>query len=348
MNILLTGMTSLQAGARETTDEYCSPFLLFKQIFAELGHTVTHREVWPGEDLSQFDLALVGIHAFNSIVTLRYKHGALWAASQLPHAVVVDDMQWSDIHHSVTNGNAYWKCSHLDESQMRRWRAASKVSKKIEAVRKHWAESFDLCLFTMFKWGDHERFSERHSIREILDWDPSPWVPAVVDPSAKVEKHLRWVCACLRNQDAWLDSLDLKWPVVKRYKPWIGEKKIKEAPMWRKPEHDLVREDYATSWGNLAYLHPDTAGTGWWRVRFNYVIEQCRTVMSADPREVASLGEPFLVKRSDIEKMLPHQLESLANEQRTVWKRWSTSADKERRRLQEYVQKICLEGSPIE
>lgn len=347
MKILMTGMTSLQAGIRETTDEYASPFLMFTKIFNELGHTVEHREVWPGEDLSSYDLALVGIHAFNSIVTIRYKYGALWAASQLPHAVVCDDFAWSDIHHSITNANVYWKCSHLDKSQLERWTAASKKSKEIEAVRKRWASSFDLCLFTMFRWGDRSKITKKHAVRKILDWDPSPFVPVWTKPRNSLEIERRWICACLRNRDAWIDSLGLQWPIIKRYKPWIGEKRIKNPPIWRIPEAQLVREEYATTWGNLAYHHPDSAGTGWWRVRFNYVLEQCRTIMVAPEEEVAPLGAPFLITPAEVEDMNDSELQGLAHDQWRTWSSYTPTREEEVARLAGFLETIKTEGGPF-
>ncbi|UOF80076.1 hypothetical protein [Caudoviricetes sp.] len=348
MRILMAGMTSLQSGIRETTDEYVSPFTMLTKILTELGHEVEHREVWPGEELrGRYDIALVGIHAFNSIVTIRYKHGALWTASQLPHAVVVDDFQWSDIHHSVTNANAYWKCAHLDKSQMERFKAASKVSMEIEAVRKRWGQSFELCLFTMFRWGDRARITQKHPIKRILDWDPSPFVPRWTEPLPRERVQRRWVCACLRNRDEWIESLGLTWPVVKRYKPWIGEKKVKNAPQWRVPEAQLVRDEYATSWGNLAYLHPDSAGTGWWRVRFNYVLDQCRTVMVAHQAEVSALGEPFDVRPGQLELMSSQQLHNLAAQQWATWRSFTPSHDEEVARIASFLDVIAKEGRPI-
>lgn len=342
----MTGMTSLQCGIRTTTDEYVSPFTMLTRILVGLGHTVEHREVWPGEELKgRYDLAFVGVHAFNSIVTIRYKHGALWTASQLPHAVIVDDFQWSDIHHSSGSANAYWKCAHLDRSQMERFKAASKVSMQIEAVRKHWGQSFDLCLFTMFRWGDRAKIYKRHPIKKILDWDPSPFVPRWTEPLD--QRHKRWVCACLGNKDAWIESLGLSWPVVKRYKPWIGEKKVKKAPMWRIPEAQLVREDYATSWGNLAYHHQDSAGTGWWRVRFNYVLDQCRTVMVASPQEVKALGPAFEVTPQEVENTSVVGLTRLAEAQLSAWRQLTPTREEELARIVGFLDEIKKDGHPI-
>ena len=70
MRILVTGMTPQHINSQGRDGQYDNNWdILAAKGLPDLGHDVDWRETTPGEDLSSYDMAVVGVHALNGLQT---------------------------------------------------------------------------------------------------------------------------------------------------------------------------------------------------------------------------------------------------------------------------------------
>lgn len=303
MKILLTGCTNIQALAeRRQRYTYVLLYDMVHDGLVELGHEVDWRPVTPGEDLKgEYDLALVGLAAMNGFLTSTHKWGALWAASQLPHAVVFDDWQVKGICGSIRIQSTLWSLGVVDAQAHA---AALPYKREIEAQRAAWASKMDHVIAPLFNWGDRAIFEDNHSMGRLWTWDPSPHI-AFPELRPGVEKQRQWACAALANKDAWLARYDFSWPVERRFKGGLPRLKT---------ETEIVLDCYQPAWGVLSPAVAGLDGSGWWRARFNFAAHVC-SVLWGEPAELAPLGSAYHLPLAEIEAMRDSDLSELASAQ---------------------------------
>ena len=163
-----------------------------------------------------------------------------------------------------------------------------------------------ITLVPKFTWGDGSKVTHTLTSREWCYADLSPYAEEFNTPIPSDDvRSKQWILGVLSDQHKWLEKMGLSWPVE-----YIGGRASKADT--KLTERELV-ERYANSWGVLSPKYPH-AGSGWWRNRVVYTA-RTRSLMLADPAEVAPLGGPFLVKASEVEAMNGSQLRELADAQ---------------------------------
>lgn len=321
MKILLTGFTQRMVNSQKLRYDYLTSVYLLKDALLELGHEVEHRTVQFGENLHDFDLALVGIGPPRSF-TARHIVGSSWAAQSARRVLFYCD-DWSianmgtSIRTTVKSFDKYlkWFTENLGQP------ITDVESKSVQAMLQdmlYMAPNFPL-LAPMFPWGRHKSLLEDNLPEvKLIPWDPTPLVHelafAKVEPEAKKKQ---WVCATLQNHDDWVADQHCSWPVR-----WMGNRRKGED---YKPENEVVQE-YADSWGVLCPRY-NRSGSGWWRVRYQWAA-MTRSVLRCDRSDSCYMGDPHQQPLHSIEARGVGELAALAEAQ-AEWFYAKTSTKKE-------------------
>lgn len=325
--LLLTGSTAMQVGSRKTQMGILTSMACWKTAFEEMGYDVDWRIVIPGEDISRYDVVACSLNKPN-VRSASYVDGVVWSLAQRRDALImVDDWQVSGV---VSD----FKSASATEERFFRLR----VDENGKAT----------------KYSTDNRKTREVILRKAVALGNSTWPHVVVPPiigdgnvgllnlpgyvipidptqfarryeAVVAKKKLRWVQASLLEKPAPRTS----WPLVSY--GWRNASKGQggygKNAQERIKEEDLMKV-YCESWGILSPAHPH-AGSGWWRVRYLMSADAC-CVLSADPKEAACLGEPYLTAAGDegiklVESLTSGKLRRLAIDQRERFKEitWS-------------------------
>lgn len=323
LRILMTGFTTRMFNSANLKDKYMTSEPKLAQLLRELGHDVDHRKVTPGEDLSRYDVAVLGIHKIQSLGSTG-ADGTAWAFASIKRRILFcADWAIEETGFDLQNALDNWERVLGYRLKNHGTTADSGVHIKT-MLQSIMTERLPL-LATFFPWGDHDLIVNRVNSRtqkknfpatKIFAWDPSPLYNEelrvrhgiLADYQPPKDRKRQWVYAALQDEgDKWAErSYYFKWPVI-----WHRNKKTNNT---RIPESDLLNE-YAASWGILAPPYK-ADGSGWQRVRFNHAAA-LRMVMMCDGRDSRFMGEPYRLFAPDVEKMSDDQLRDLAEQQRT-------------------------------
>lgn len=291
--------------------DYVTSVYLLVDALRSMGHEVDHRRVTFGEDLSKYDLALVGIGPPKSL-TARHVHEACWTLREAKKSMLYCD-DWSI---AAAGGNTrsaircmpQWsKFMSFDEYQ----------TECVTAGLMHILEGRWPLLAPMFPWGTHTKLVQNNLDNlPLYAWDPSPYLEdgawQLASKLPNTMKEQRWVYATLQEHDKWLDTLNPQWP-VERYGSYRAEDKyISES---------LLLDRYAASWGVLCPAYK-SQGSGWWRVRYHHAAALgCVLKCSIEDGMAMSSGSlmsqnVYTWRMDDIENMHPPELAKLAGAQR--------------------------------
>ena len=307
---LVTGCTSQQVGGTAGL-KYDTISSLLATVLEASGFAVQHRKAEVTEDLSQFDLVVVGLAPLNSLNTLNI-FSALWAVGEaerlgIPLAISIDDWAFKKLrggYAGVLKDPASLTKPFFEFKKDFAW-AKEHNDELIEVVLRLVDREWPKLLVPAFTWGDFDLLKKNLSwAPEQLYWDPSI-VARKYDTVIPEERVRAWVLGALVENDRWLDKLGLEWD-VKRFGKLPKEKGGKAE---RVMESVLVQA-YADNRGviSIPYYH---AGSGWWRNRYVYAAST-RSIVLASNDDVRALGESFLLKPQDIERMSDGELDALA------------------------------------
>jgi len=305
MKILLTGPTQRMVNSQKLRYDYLTSVYLLVKVLTALGHTVDHRRVQYGEDLSKYDLALLGACPPKSF-TSRHITGTAWALEKVKRSVLFcDDWSIANMGTMVRNTLKNWK-------QYTDW--FGKLEKPLETSEEAAVKTFLTrvthdntlrLLAPMTPWGNHKTLMDGNlPVTQLRWWDPSPVVvvPSYQPAKARVKQ---WVYATLQKHDVWLDKLNCKWEVAKFGNSRSGHEYV--------PEKEILQV-YANSWGVLCPRY-NRAGSGWWRVRYHFAAH-VRSVLKADIIDAAYMDDSYKKSVKTIEELSPAELEKLAQKQR--------------------------------
>ncbi|WJZ48540.1 glycosyltransferase [Actinomycetia phage DSL-LC01] len=313
IKVLMTGYTAQHIGSNRKLIKYGAVADLFAEIFEAGGCEVEHRRAIPDEDISGYDLIVCGQISLAALGST-YLYGALDVVSRAREngcglMFYIDDWQ---VHNLLTS----LKTINKDSNRLVRESLGS-ARADLEWARAHVDRIFPVAqalmhrpwpvtLVPKFTWGDGTKVTQGLTSREWVYADLSPFAEEfnTAIPSDE-DRKVQWVLGVLSDQRKWLEKMGLSWPVE-----YIGGRSSKADQ--KLSEKELV-DLYAQSWGVLSPKYPH-AGSGWWRNRFVYTA-RTKSIMLADPEEIAPLGEPFLVKGAAIEAMSKQQLRELADAQ---------------------------------
>jgi SAM-dependent methyltransferase len=324
LRVLVTGLSPMQCN-RGNRLKYSSVIDLYVACLRWAGHEVDHREWTPGEDLSVYDVAIVGQIPWNSI-NARHVYTVCDVigrarASGTGLVFAIDDWQFRQIHQSVRslNKNSDRLFTSVKGRTNREW-AEGEGRPMVDAVLNAMAtRPWPTTLVPAFEWGDHQLLKpDGIPSSKIVYMDPTVFQQYACDRATPDERVSRWVLGTLSNQLPWVEKLGIEWPVE-----YFGTAPSKAKQ--RLKEGDLVQV-IAQSWGNLCPPYPHSGG-GWWRCRYVYSAK-ARSIMLADPKEVKALGDPYLQPAHVIENMSTEQLTELAEAQADALRVHSWSADR--------------------
>lgn len=334
MRVLITGLTPTQCG-RPGRFKWLVVPALFATALRRAGHTVEHRPTQPDEDLTPYDVILMGLVPPGSIAA-RHVYVAMdtiFRAKSAGAALLfyVDDWQFDKIMSGCRNkhkqpwglyttikGRTFREWAETDEGRRR-------VGLSMEALA---TRPWPVTLSVAFPWGDHGKL-DRLPAKETVYLDPSGMCWDTIEEmhlniqTPPDDRAARWVLASLSNHQQWVASQNFGWPVE-----LIGPKQTGADQTMREEEIvQLVRQ----SWGQLCppYNH---AGSGWWRPRYLYTASAGAVALPA-AQDAAHLGDAYQVAASDIEQMSMGQLQELSSAQFStlLLKTWTA---------QEFIDKI--------
>lgn len=312
MRVLVTGMTPNQCG-RPGRFALVTVASLYAEMIEAAGHQVEHRATTPDEDLTSYDVILVGLVPPGSIAArhiypvMDVIHRAESSGAKLMY--YVDDWQFYKIHGQakVKHKNPAGMYNSLKGRTHRPWAETDEGRRRCAAsIEKLAVHEWDEVWAVAYPWGDHSKIEHMPS-RHVFYLDPSAlcWdrLQAMVKPVEIRER--RWVLASLANHQNWISRQQFNWPVE-----LIGPKQTGAERTLKEPE---IVQLVAESRGTLCppYNH---SGSGWWRIRFMYTTV-AGAVSVVDPGDAARLGEAYQVPVHEIEAMTDAQLDELARAQ---------------------------------
>lgn len=301
MKILITGFTNRMCSEKSANHLYRSQGVMLHDELKAMGHDAEMRCVDCDEDLSCYDLAFVGIHPLSSITSGNFVEAAR-VIKECPAILYVED--WS-----IQRLGADWrgKLEGVGWLKNCEWRKLDPDNKHVRNARKILYDVLDSqwpLLAFMLNWGDHDLLLREADFPAQLLWlDPTPIVRIPVF-NRVVEKHRTWVLATLGDHDKWVRRYlgTSHWDI---YYLGKGGAKVKE---------EQVVQTYANCWG-IACPGYKLAGSGWWRVRFNYA-PRTGSILLTDEADVKVMSEAFQITASMAEERDPRDLRNLAELQR--------------------------------
>lgn len=289
---LVTGMTPSQCGSTRTRLKLLTSATAWANALRAGGYEVEHRVVDVGEDLSAYEVVLVGLSKPNAIAAGQAFSG-LYALNERPDAVVyVDDWQVGDILPGFqTYSRDHARIWRLDrrgrDAAMRGYDAGIEATVDRFADPAGWPGR--LLVPTHGTGGDLTRLGAPTYCYGV---DPTELIERWPVPEPRQRKQRRWLWASLVELGDKMVE-DLEWPVDRFGNKGAGKGGVgKTKAADNRVEEPALVAEYDRRWGCLAPPHPD-AGSGWWRVRY-LMARDTGTVVSA-PRDDAELfGEAYV------------------------------------------------------
>lgn len=315
MKVLMTGMSPPQCG-RATLTGYEHVSDLWAKALRAGGAEVHHRRVDPNEDLTGYDVALIGLVPPNSIAA-RYMYTAFDVmcrakASGCGLLTYVDDWRFYAIPHGarvVANNpvRRLQQTSIFDKLWHREWALSDegwpRVVRILEALRDNpWPPT----LVPAFTWGNPELMPDLPSRQQVV-LDPSAFAREYDIPIDDYAENRRraWVLGTFSDQREWQARQGFTWET-----DYIGTRRSRAEQRLKEPE--LVKL-YGEAWGVLAAPY-DHAGSGWWRNRFVYGAAG-EAIVYSEEREVQGLPG-YWKPVTEIEAMTTRELEDFAHAQK--------------------------------
>ena len=325
MKILLTGASSRQWKHVHPEEQYFSVMHALSLALAELGHDVDWRKVQPGDDLSGYDVAVLGFHSFGSMACKLGRYGVAWAAAQLPHVIALQDWRLSTVFQHLRNSEYFWGCAHLGAKDMEVWHKAHAHVKLMERVRDSWSYRIRAVLAPMFDWGDHEGLRRFHRIDHIHTWDVDAFYEpneTYGPPSYEHEREREWIVVSLSDVSEWFNKLNPSWKVLRRWpdnsKRGKGGGIARDEALTFIPEKQIVLEHMHRAWGVMlpGYI-PRMTLSGWWRNRFKLAWSR-NCVLYTDELNGMRVGDAYQLRLEEIENMDDNGLIELVSAQRSA------------------------------
>lgn len=330
----MTGMSARSVGSTKIRYDFFNVPDLLRRVLEAQGHTVEMRvvEVDESDDLAQYDRVLCQLNWASSLSSMHaHEAGLAMARAGERLRVYVDDWRTEVLADDI------WYHLHQEKGWYRHTEKfrAKEYARLTEDQRGRVREAYRYLLWAddgrrpvpmlspFFPWGTgpegffgvaRERLNVEHHT-----WDPSPWVeshgawPQAVRDFGEdfyrrhpfEDRERQWVIASLQNHDRWLRKLDPLWPVYQIGGVKKGGGGIRAGgPDRVVPERDVVRA-YSMSQGLLSPPYK-SAGSGYWRVRFNYA-QLTGTIIHPGQVDGEAIGPAFTNELADIEDATDHE-----------------------------------------
>jgi hypothetical protein len=345
MKILVTGITKQQCGGG-TALGYEPVSDLYVKALRKAGAEVEHRQWQLGEDPTEYDALMIGQVPFFSIASNSLYHAldAIASAEEqgVPWLTYLDDWRFTQLFSNLATHlrHPHQLTKPFFKSRVSYdWACQPEVTERLMRVTQRLAESaWPITIVPAFTWGDHSIFSKRLTMSpEVICADVSPFATRYEIPYRDINfRKKAWVLGTVSNQLAWLESLELKWPL-----DHIGTK-TSRAPV-KMPEPELVAR-YGENWGVLSPPYKAILGSGWWRNRFVYAA-RAGAILYCDPGEAADLGDAYsLLSIHEIEQLTSQELNEISIEQSKAFFERQADASETAELLHDAVAKTIAEA----
>lgn len=308
MKILFTGSSSkqtndaahLRAKVKRIDDSSIICNSLRKQ-----GYVVDRRNVVWGDDLSEYDFAIVGLGHFGSSTYSQRIMNALYALHAIKNVVVFHE-DWK------ITGTMSSFAGMLDEEKWKRsmakkWSNGQRFYGGIDSyyfdadiaknIIRHVVDGKYPALVPAFDWGDKQLIRNIIKSKTIYNVDLTPYVlqfwdiPLIVDIIDKQKRHM---LASLADHSGWVKRHTSKWPV-----DYFGAKSINAPQLATEKDVFYKCGEY---WSVLCPEYPH-AGCGWFRVRWVYA-SIWRSIILACEEDLTALGLPKInVEESSVDEL---------------------------------------------
>ena len=321
----MTGMSARSVGSTKIRYDFFNVPNLLKQVLEELGHEVDMRTVAVDESdtLEQYDRVVGQLNWASSLSSMHaHEAGLAMARAGDRLRVYVDDWRAQtladDIDYHIHRDRGWER--HTTKFRPTEY-ARLTMSQRAVARNAYRRLLFGYegasvpMLVPFFNWGDHDKFfgAAKAGLNIVRhDWDPSPFVHIPPQTDLRDQKF-QWVLASLQNHDRWVGKLGLTWPMIQYGGVKKGGGGIRAGGPDKVVSEAEVVQAYADSWGVLSPPY-SSAGSGYWRVRFNYA-SQVGAVIYCGPVDGAAIGPSFTNDIEDIEMASEEALEQLAGRQ---------------------------------
>lgn len=328
-HVLLSGITTQHVG-KDPRLNYDHLTKMYARALTKVGYEVEHRKIEPEEDLTPYDVIMIGLGPVNGTAT-RYTYGAFDAivrARQSGAALLFycDDWQVQLILSAIgtmVRGPERFVKDFLSGARTDWEWARENRDHLMVAVRAMFEHPWPTTILPLYSGGDTSKLVQRGKVkvptRKLVGVDPTPYgvdyAPSVPPDD---QKWGAWVLGTLSNQQDWTDSLGLSWPLA-----YHGSRASK-SKSGALSESELVQL-YANSWGVLSppYWH---AGSGWWRLRHQHAV-QARSILLCGDGELDFMGDAYRISAQDVEGQPVPRLRELANAQGEAFNKQSWSAE---------------------
>jgi len=312
MKILFTGATAKQtsdtAHERARVKRIDDSSIICDSLRKQ-GFTVDRKTVKWGDDLSEYDLAIVGASVFGSLNSSGQVFNSFYPLTCVPNCLVFFEDWKID---SVMNGyEAHRDLETLKKSAFKK-RSETEffyggvdnpkfdVEKLHEVMIKLANGEYD-AIIPAFDWGNKQLVRDIIKSKNIYNLDLTPYVldgwniRTDVEQKPKQKKH---VLASLVDHSSWVKRNKLKWDV-----DYFGAKSMKAPQLESETEVFHKCGDY---WSILCPEYPH-AGSGWFRIRWIYAAIWKSVILSSQ-KDMEALGLP----KVDVEKLDEKELEEYA------------------------------------
>lgn len=316
MKILFTGCTAkqtddsayLRARVKRIDDSSIICNSLRKQ-----GNIVDRKKVKWDEDLSEYDLAIVGLGSFGSNNYSGEILNALHAINKVKNILIFYE-DWK-IHFTYNSFAKMLEDDNFNKTISKKWSNGENFyggvdneyfdkNIALEVIKNIVDGKYD-SLIPAFDWGNKQIVRDIIKSKNIYNLDLTPYVledwniPTVVETKEKLKKHM---LASLVDHRPWVKKNKLKWEV-----DYFGTKSIDDCPMLASETE--VFEKCGEYWGILCpeYIH---SGSGWFRIRYIYAAIH-KSIIVTSKNDLKALNLP----NYKVEELSDLYLNEYANEQ---------------------------------
>lgn len=326
MKILITGCTGRQVKPiNEATTGRGVDRINDTQIIAEsllaLEHQVDKRAISFGEDLSQYDLVIVGIGQLGSMNYASMVFDALWAVHSAKRLLVFhEDWKIDGTIKSFTKVESVLDIEKMKDKKYEDGKLfyptlgnpAFDSQIALNAMQRIVKGDYD-ALVPAFDWGSKDIIRDTLKCKNIYNIDLTPYVLEAYEINPHGSNKSLFDFEEPKKKDYMLATLGDHRPWVKRQKLGWDVQYFGTAKFAKKLQSERdVFEECKRHWAILAPEYPH-AGSGWFRIRYVYTALADSIIIAAD-KDIEALG----IEKKNVEDLTVTELKAYAAEQKAA------------------------------
>ena len=341
MKILFTGSTAKQ------TDDNAFKRARVKRIddstiicdsLRKQGYEVDRKKIQWGDDLSEYDIAIVGVGCFGSNNYSGDIFNSLYALHKVKKSLVFFE-DWK-IESNMSSFKGMLKEGIIEKAIAKKWSNGNHFYGGVDNVNfdvniakeviNNLSKGVYDALIPAFDWGNKEIVRKIIKSKNIYNLDLTPYVLDNWNINLKPEpqnKERKYMLASLVDHSSWVKKRQFSWKTV-----YYGAKSIKDS-IKLDTETDVYNE-CGKYWGILCPEYPHS-GSGWFRIRYIYSALQ-KSIIITSLNDLKALGLTY----RNIEKLSEEELLEYALEQRKAIFSYSWNKEKFDIKLKEIIDEV--------